>query len=58
MVEFYLGGASAPPSPPTSTPVVGVVLVGSCSNKDSGPGGQQLGFIFIRWRIVLNGELS
>ena len=40
-----------------------VVLVGSCpmvgnSPRDSGPSGQWLGFIFIRWGIVLSGELS
>ena len=30
-----------------------VVLVGS-SPRDSGPGGQKLGFIFIQWGVVLN----
>ena len=35
----------------------GVVLVESCP-KDSGPGGQQFGFIFILWEIVLSVDLS
>ena len=37
--------------------LVGVVLVAR-SPRDHGPGGQQLGFIFIRWGIVPRGELS
>ena len=39
-----------------------VVLVGSYTygelSRDSGPCGQHLGFIFIRWGIVPSGELS
>ena len=31
--------------------------MGTCP-WDSGPGGQYLGFIFIRWGIVPSGELS
>ena len=32
-----------------------MVLVGS-SPRDSGPGGQKVGFIFNRWRVVLVGS--